>query len=92
MSLPVIKNLQVNIVESLKRWTLNFTDIVENNNKFYNAEVVKADDGKYYLYTVYGRVGASGAKEYRACDSQSHAETEGEKIIKSKTKKGYVEV
>ena len=92
MTLPVIKDLQVNVVESLKRWTLNFTDIVANNNKFYNAEIVKADNGKIYLYTVYGRVGASGAKEYRACQDQHHAEIEGEKIIKSKTKKGYVEV
>lgn len=92
MSLPVIKDFQVGIVESVKRWTLNFTDIVSNNNKFYNAEVVKGVDGNYYLYTVYGRVGAGGAKEYRACDDQHHAELEGEKLIKSKIKKGYVEV
>jgi len=96
MSLPVIKDQSVidniKVVESVKRWTLNFTDIVSNNNKFYNAEVVKSADGKYYLFTVYGRVGASGAKEYRACQDQYHAEAEGEKIIKSKTKKGYVEV
>jgi poly [ADP-ribose] polymerase 2/3/4 len=92
MSLPVIKDLQVNVVESLKRWTLNFTDIENNNNKYYSLEVVKSADDKYYLYSVYGRVGASGAKEYRVCNSQSHAENEGAKIIKSKTKKGYVEV
>jgi poly [ADP-ribose] polymerase 2/3/4 len=92
MSLPVIKDLQVNVIESIKRWTLNFTDIVSNNNKYYNAEVVKADDGNYYLFTVYGRVGSSGTKEYRRCQNASHAEEEGEKLIKSKTKKGYVEV
>jgi len=93
MSLPVIKNLQVNVVESVKRWTLNFTDIELNNNKYYNLEIVKSDKGEYYLYTQYGRVGApSPAKEYRACTSPTQAETEAQSIIKSKTKKGYVEV
>ena len=93
MSLPVIKNLQVNIVESVKRWTLNFTDIVDNHNKYYNLEIVKSDKGNFYLYTQYGRVGAlNPAKEHRECDSQAQAETEAQSIIKSKTKKGYVEV
>lgn len=93
MSLPVIKNLQVNIVESVKRWTLNFTDIIDNHNKYYNLEIVKSDKGDFYLYTQYGRVGApSPAKEYRQCTSQAQAETEAQSIIKSKTKKGYIEV
>src|SRR5277367_3529720 len=93
MGLSVIKNLQVNVVESIKRWTLNFTDIVNNNNKYYNLEIVKSDKGEYYLYTQYGRVGASNpAKEYRECVSQAEAESEANSIIKSKTKKGYVEV
>jgi len=92
MSLPVLKNLNVNIVDSLKRWTLNFTDIELNNNKFYSAEIVKTDKGEVYLYTHYGRLGNDGVKEWRKCSSQSQAEVEGEKIIKSKIKKGYVEV
>lgn len=96
MSLPVIKDQSVidniKVVESVKRWTLNFTDIVNNNNKFYNLEVVKSSDNSFYLYTVYGRVGAGGAKEYRACSSLAQAEKEAEGIIKSKSKKGYVEV
>lgn len=96
MGLPVIKDQSVidkiSVAESVKRWTLNFTDIVNNNNKFYNLEVVKSTDNKFYLYTVYGRVGASGAKEYRACSSLPEAEKEAESIIKSKNKKGYVEV
>ena len=96
MSLPVIKDQSVidriKVVESVKRWTLNFTDIVNNNNKFYNLEVVKSSDNKFYLYTVYGRVGASGAKEYRSAGSLPEAEKEAEGIIKSKNKKGYVEV
>src|ERR1019366_7415700 len=93
MTLPVDKRItNVNVVESLQRWTLNFTDIVNNNNKFYNLEILKDDKGKMYLYTVYGRVGAGGAKEYRVCESQTQAEKEAQGIIKSKTKKGYVEI
>ncbi len=71
------------------RKTLNFTDIIENNNKFYNLEIQVAPSGEARIYTVYGRVGASGAKEYRVCTDRSHAEKEAEKIIKSKNKKGY---
>lgn len=97
MTLQVIKDQSVissiKVVESIKRWTLNFTDIINNNNKYYNLEVVKSDKDKFFLFTQYGRVGApSPAKEYRSCDSQSEAESEAEKIVKSKTKKGYVEV
>lgn len=96
MALQVIKDLSIinniKVVESVKRWTLNFTDIVNNNNKYYNLEIVKSDKNKFYLFTQYGRVGNDGAREYRSCDDQTHAEIEGEKIIKSKTKKGYVEV
>lgn len=93
MGLPVEKNLQVNVVESLQRWTLNFTDIVDNHNKYYNLEIVKSDKDEFYLYTQYGRVGApSPAKEWRVCSTQDQAEKEALSIIKSKTKKGYVEV
>lgn len=96
MTLPVIKDQSVidkiKVVESIKRWTLNKTDLVENNNKFYNLEIVQSSDSKFYLFTVYGRVGANGAKEYRSTSSQAEAEREAESIIKSKTKKGYVEV
>jgi predicted DNA-binding WGR domain protein len=94
MAKPVIKesDVSISIKDVFKRYTLNFTDIINNNNKFYNLELVEASDGKIYIYTVYGRVGASGAKEYRLCSSKSDAESEAEKIIKSKTKKGYVEV
>lgn len=96
MSLPVIKDQSVidriKVMESVKRWTLNFTDIINNNNKFYNLEIVKSNDSKLYLYTVYGRVGANGAKEYRSCMSLADAEKEAESIVKAKSKKGYVEV
>lgn len=92
-----MKVIKENEIGSLKvanvtyRKTLNFTDIINNNNKYYNLEVQDTDKG-WYIYTIYGRVGGTSAKEYRACSSQSEAETESDKIIKSKTKKGYVEV
>lgn len=97
MALQVIKDQSVidkiKVVESIKRWTLNFTDIVNNNNKYYNMEIVKSDKNEFFIFTQYGRVGAGNpTKEYRSADNQSHAELEGEKIIKSKLKKGYVEV
>jgi poly [ADP-ribose] polymerase 2/3/4 len=85
-------NFKHTIVDSLKRTTLNFTDILNNNNKFYQIEIVKASDNNFWLYTTYGRVGGTKAKEYRSCSDQSDAESEANKIIKAKTKKGYVEV
>lgn len=81
----------VKIEDSLKRWTLNFTDIMANSNKFYNLEIVKTNKG-IFLYTQYGRVGGTKAKEYRLCSDQLDAEAEANKIVKAKTKKGYVEV
>lgn len=81
----------VKIEDSLKRWTLNYTDIESNSNKFYNLEIVKTNKG-FFLYTQYGRTGGTTSREYRACSDQNEAELEGNKIIKSKLKKGYVEV
>lgn len=81
----------VKIEDSLKRWTLNYTDIIANSNKFYNLEIVKTNKG-IFLYTQYGRTGGTKSKEYRLCSDQSDAEVEANKIVKSKVKKGYVEV
>jgi len=94
MGKPVLKAgaISVDVDDVTKRYTLNFTDIINNNNKYYNLEIQKAKDGKFYLYTQYGRVGGTAAKEYRVCSGQVDAEQEAAKIIKSKLKKGYVEV
>jgi poly [ADP-ribose] polymerase len=81
----------VKVIDSHKRFTLNFTDIINNNNKFYNLEILETDKG-FVLYTNYGRVGGTVVKEYRVCSSKFDAESEAKKIIKSKIKKGYVEV
>jgi poly [ADP-ribose] polymerase 2/3/4 len=76
-----------------KRTTLNFTDVIANNNKYYNLEVQVAKNGEARIFTQYGRVGAPNpAQEYRVCSSQSEAESEADKIIKAKTKKGYQEI
>lgn len=94
MSKPVIKegSINVSIKDVFKRYTLNFTDIINNNNKFYNLECIESNDSKFYLLTTYGRVGASGVKEYRLCTDKSDVEKEALSIIKAKNKKGYVEV
>ena len=55
--------VSVTVKDVLKRYTLNFTDIINNNNKYYNLEVQLGQDNKYYLYTQYGRVGGTAAKE-----------------------------
>ena len=81
----------VKIEDSLKRWTLNFTDIINNSNKVYSLEIVKTNKG-VFLYTKYGRVGGTLTSEYRQCSDQNDAEIEAAKIVKAKTKKGYVEV
>ena len=76
-----------------RRVTLNFTDIAANNNKYYNLELFLAKNGQAEIYSQYGRVGAPNpAKEIRVCDNESHANNLIDKIIKEKTKKGYVEV
>lgn len=75
-----------------RRVTFNFTDIINNNNKYYNLEIQVAKTGEARIFTQYARVGGTPAKEYRVCDSSSHAESESDKIVKEKNKKGYVEV
>jgi poly [ADP-ribose] polymerase len=94
MAKPVIKesDLNIQIKDVHKRFTLNFTDIVKNNNKYYTIELIEATNGKIFLHTQYGRVGGTAAKEYRSCLDISDAESEAQQIIKSKLKKGYVEV
>jgi predicted DNA-binding WGR domain protein len=82
----------IKIIDSIKNYILNYTDINANSNKFYSLEIVKSLDNNYYLYTQYGRTGGTKIKEYRQCDNLSDAEKEADKIIKSKIKKGYVSV
>lgn len=87
-----VENINFKIKDCVLRKTLNFTDIIKNNNKFYNLEVVQSDKDEWFIYTIYGRVGQVGAEDYRACETREQAEAEAEKILKGKAKKGYVEV
>ena len=82
----------IDVAESISLRTFNYTDIISNNNKVYSAEIVKDKNGKYWLQTFYGRVGGTISKDLRSCSDLYDAEKEAEKIIKSKLKKGYVEV
>lgn len=75
----------------LKKHSLNFFDVVKNSNKFYTLEL-HCCDGYYKIFTDYGRLGVSSTKQERTTDSLYVAESEYEKILKSKLKKGYKEV
>lgn len=94
MSIKTLKASEVKftIKDVLKKHALNFTDISNNNNKSYLIELQEDVNGKYAIYTSYGRTGGSFCQEYRMCDGLASAEVEVEKIVKSKIKKGYVEV
>lgn len=71
---------------------LNYADIGNNNNKFYHIEL-REQGGIYEVYAEYGRVGARNPsvwrKEYMG---ESSAKSEYNKKLRSKIKKGYVEV
>lgn len=81
----------IQITKCIKKTTLNYTDIISNNNKFYSAELIETQNN-IFIFTVYGRVGSNGVKEYRQFNTLFDAEKEFDKIIKSKIKKKYVEV
>ena len=72
---------------------LSRTSLEANNNKFYVLEVHEAQ-GRYRLFTNYGRVGADGIKEGRFSASEAEILAEFERIYKEKTgpRKGYVPV
>lgn len=75
----------------LKKSTLNFLDAVNNSNKFYTMELHESN-GKYRIFTDYGRLGSTSKKEVRETDSLSVAEREFASILKSKKRTGYKEI
>lgn len=77
----------------LKSAVLNRSDLRANNNKFYVLEVHEAQ-GKYRLFTNYGRVGTPGIREGRYTDDLQDALAEFERLYREKTgkSKGYVPV
>lgn len=72
---------------------LNRTSLEANNNKFYVLELHEAD-GKYRLFTHYGRVGTEGIREGRFDDNRDVILGEYGRILREKTslRKGYIAV
>lgn len=64
------------------------------SNKMYHAElqIAKDNSGKAQVFTMYGPTGSVQKKEWRHYTSESDAEKEYEKILKSKRKKGYKDI
>lgn len=75
----------------IDRKSLNYFDPKVNSNKFYIAEIHQ-NGTEYRLYINYGRQGQNGqesAKPYMSADSARKAFNDK---VRSKTKKGYVEI
>lgn len=68
-----------------------WSDIKANHNKFYIAQGIEKN-GKFYLWTRYGRVGLDGVGNNDNVDSKSALESKYYKKYYEKTKKGYTEV
>lgn len=72
----------------VKTMSLNYLDPIENSNKFYTAEIHECN-GKYRVFTHYGRLGKKGTKDVRFTDDYGKAEREFESLIRKKTNNGY---
>jgi poly [ADP-ribose] polymerase len=65
---------------------LTFTDVVNNNNKYYHLEVQVAKGGAARVHSEYGRVGAKNpAKEFRYGANEAEARAIFESIVREKT-------
>ena len=91
--LGITKNYEVR-----KHVVLQVTDVTKNNNKFYSLELHYNDKNEARLFSHYGRTddlekkgSDAGTKECRY-GGKTQIESEFDKIIKSKKKKGYCEV
>lgn len=71
--------------------SLNFIDSIGNSNKFYTAEVHEAN-GKYRVFTHYGRMGAAGKKDIRETTNLNVAISEFNSLVHKKKKGGYSEI
>jgi poly [ADP-ribose] polymerase 2/3/4 len=86
--------------EILQKAVLQVTDIKTNRNKYYAIELHSAADGKFRVFTHYGRTDDlesnpnAGAKECRFFDNPGLARANYDSIYREKTsaKKGYKEV
>jgi len=65
---------------------LNQTNISNNNNKFYTAQLLQADDkSSYWCWFRWGRVGNKGQSKAEEFESLEEAKTSLEKKFKDKT-------
>lgn len=81
---------------------LNFFDLtgakshtLGSSSKFYHIELhlpTSPNQTQAQIYTEYGPTGKVQAREYRVFNTEAEAKKEFDKIIKSKLKKGYMEV
>jgi poly [ADP-ribose] polymerase len=63
-------------------------DIKNNNNKFYICQLLE-QDGDFYFWTRYGRVGDNGVSELNNVYDISQAEKDFNKKVREKVRKGY---
>jgi poly [ADP-ribose] polymerase 2/3/4 len=76
--------------ETLKYYVMHQANVSTNHNKFYCIELQKHPDGRYRIFTHYGRLGISNIFEAREnidgkpCYDQGIAEKEFESIHKKK--------
>lgn len=75
----------------LRKKSLNYLDPKANSNKYYTIELHEGN-GRYRIFTDYGRLGFRGTKQVRKTDNLSVAEYEFDRLVKSKIRKGYIEV
>ena len=67
---------------------LNQVNIGQNFNKFYIMQILKTDEGEYYFFCRWGRVGVPGQTMARNCISLTSAVADYKKKYKDKTKNG----
>ncbi|KAG4108431.1 poly polymerase catalytic domain-containing protein [Neocallimastix lanati (nom. inval.)] len=67
--------------------TLNQTNISDNNNKYYNLQILKKDDNSngYFFWTRWGRVGEKGQNNLLFCSSKENAISNFKMKFKDKT-------
>lgn len=93
---PYFSNGQFTIKEKIH---LNFFDITGSkaktkgtSNKQYYMEIDESNDGRAQIHFSYGPTGGRQTIFWRLFSDYLTAKTEFDKIIKSKKKKGYVEI
>lgn len=73
--------------------TLNQSNIMANNNKFYIIQVLQHEtNGTFIFFTRWGRVGVQGQQAAIPCSNAAIAIHEFNKKLRDKTNGGYREV